>query len=193
MPQVRRSLHSLMLHLATAPGNTSLFLKAVNGLVSVPGMMPPRRLLNAFVWLLAVSTGVPTLSRMSASTLLGLKPWKWQTALNAPALSVLNFVTMPSDASLVLLVTSTPVGDAAGAANANGLESAAGPGRQVAARVTKPERPEGRRREGEAASPGLRGRQVRRRDSSPRRAWSARPMASVARREPPKRRTIDAA
>ena len=71
-PQVRRSLHSPMLRLTTAPGNPSLFLKAVNGLVNVPGMTPPGRLLNALEWLLAVSTGVPTLSCMSASTLLGL-------------------------------------------------------------------------------------------------------------------------
>ncbi|MCY4139616.1 MAG: hypothetical protein OXF56_15305, partial [Rhodobacteraceae bacterium] len=58
-----------------------------------------------------------------------------------------------SDASLVLPVRVTLVCAAAGAANVNSPEPVARPGRQAVAYVKKPGRPEGRKREGEAASP----------------------------------------
>lgn len=54
VPQVRQWLRSPMLHLATAPGNPSFFLKTVNGFISVPGIMPPGGLLDELEWLLVV-------------------------------------------------------------------------------------------------------------------------------------------
>ena len=98
-------------------------------------------------------TGAPTLICIPTSTLLSLYPQERLPVANACVLSAFRLVTMPSDSSLMMLVRVKLVCATADLANANSPELAARPGTNATARVVKPGRPEGRKRDGKQLPP----------------------------------------